>query len=87
LAGLPRAIVTFFMTTSVTGFSPRADARDLADQRHGLALAEDRVAAVERRLGPSVMKNCEPFVSRPALAMASTPACRRAGWVALVLNL
>ena len=35
--------------------------------------AEDRVAEIARAVGSTVMKNCEPLVSGPLLAIASTP--------------
>ena len=50
-------------------------ALDLVDDVHALGdLTEDGVLAVEpRRCAVVTMKNCEPLVFGPALAMASAP--------------
>src|SRR5262249_19117831 len=69
---LPWAIVTFFITTSVAGLSrgPRSTPAILVTRESGAHLPK----IVWRRLRwvgvPSVMKNCDPLVAGPALAMA-----------------
>ena len=72
-------MVTWVMVTGVMGLSSPIffDAGDGLDDEDGMrvALAEDGVFAVEFGLtGPSVMKNCEPPVPGPALAMARRPS-------------
>ena len=62
---LPRVMVTFFMTTSVTGLSrgPRSTLVNFGDERQRVALAEDGVAAVEvgrRPLGDEELRAVRP---------------------------
>src|ERR1700690_1524537 len=72
---LLRVMVTFFITTSVVGLSrgPRSTPVILATSDSGAQLPK-MVCLPFRYIGvPSVMKNCEPFVPGPALAIASRP--------------
>ena len=64
------------MTTSSTGAIARPGRRrgDGVDDVARLLvgdLTENGVLAVQVRVGLTVMKNCEPFVPGPALAIAS----------------